>query len=344
MISISVYNIGRLLFFSVLLSSCSAVPRGHFVSPTGPGPDYSLEKNWAALPTLKDSADAVPLSQWRDEQAAAAIDVFFIHPTTYTGHRIGQHDWNASMDDEKLNRRTDESTIRYQASLFNGAGRIYAPRYRQAHLHCFYEDQKKVDAADALALAYLDIKSAFEYYLEHYNQGRPFIISAHSQGTLHAAHLIKDEIENSPLQSLLVAAYLPGMPVKADYFKYIQPCRTPDETGCYCTWRTFREGYMPKKYHQPGQNIIVTNPVTWSDSLTFSEKQDQAGAVLRDFYKVVPDLVETQIHEDMLWINKPKFPGSFLFMTKNYHIADYNFFYADVRQNAQQRVKAYLNK
>jgi hypothetical protein len=344
LIYLSVGKTGRLLFFVLLLSSCSAVPRGHFIPPDGAGPDYSLEKNWAALPMLKDSADAVPLSQWKDEQSSSGVDVFFIHPTTYTGHHAGQHDWNASLDDKKLNQRTDETTIRYQASLFNGAGRIYAPRYRQAHLHCFYEAQKKEDAAEALALAYADVKSAFAYYLQYYNQGRPFIISAHSQGTLHAAHLIKDEIENQPLQKLLVAAYLPGMPVKTDYFKSIQPCHTPEETGCYCTWRTFREGYVPEKYHLKDQHIVVTNPVTWTDSLTFSEKKDQVGAVLRDFHKVVPALVETQIHDDLLWVSKPHFPGSFLFMTKNYHIADYNFFYADVRQNAQQRVKAYLNK
>jgi len=195
-----------------------------------------------------------------------------------------------------------------------------------------------------LDLAYEDVKSAFDYYMAHYNEGRPFIIAAHSQGTLHAAHLIKDEIENHPIQQLLIAAYIPGLPVKADYFKTIQPCRTPDETGCYCTWRTFRKGFVPKKYHLEGQDIVVTNPVTWSDSKKESEKQEQVGAVLRDFHKVWPALVETQIHEDMLWVNRPKFPGSFLFTTKNYHIADYNFFYADVRQNAQQRVKAYLNK
>ncbi len=343
MINLPVDNPGCLFFFILFLSSCSAVPRGHFVSPVGPGPDYGLEANWAALPFRKDSADAVPVASWKDQQTDAAVDVFFVHPTTYTGHH-GQHGWNASLEDEKLNRHTDETTIKYQASIFNGAGRVYAPRYRQAHLHCFYEHKKKADAAAALDLAYQDVKSAFQFYLDHYNQGRPFIIAAHSQGTLHAAHLIKDEIESKPIQQLLVAAYLPGMPVKSDYFSTIPPCHTPDETGCFCSWRTFREDYVPKKYHLVGQHIIITNPVTWTDSLTVSKKQDQLGAVLRDFHKVWPALLETQIHDDLLWVNRPKFPGSFLFMTKNYHIADYNFFYADVRQNAQQRVKAYIKK
>lgn len=342
MIHLHVHTYGRLLFFILLLSSCSAVPHGHFIAPSS-NPDYSKESNWAALPTVKDSADCIPVASWKDEQSISGVDVFFIHPTTYTG-KSGQHDWNASLEDQKLNLRTDETTIKYQASIFNGAGRIYAPRYRQAHLQCFYEENKPKDAVAALALAYEDVKNAFQYYMQHYNAGRPFIIAAHSQGTLHAAHLIKDEIENHELQKQLVVAYLPGMPVNADYFKSLKPCHSPDETGCYCTWRTFREGYVPKKYHQEGQNIVVTNPVTWSDSLSESQKQEQVGAVLRDFHKVWPNLVETSIHEDLLWVNKPKFPGSFLFMTKNYHIADYNFFYADVRQNAQLRVHSFLKQ
>ena len=342
MIHLHVYTYGRLLFFILLLSSCSAVPHGHFI-PAASATDYSKVSNWAALPTIKDSADCVPVLEWKDEQSMSGVDVFFIHPTTYVGNS-GEHDWNASLEDETLNRHTDETTIKYQASIFNGAGRVYAPRYRQAHLHCFYEENKPKDAVQALELAYEDVRSAFQYYMQHYNEGRPFIIAAHSQGTMHAAHLIKEEIENHAEQKQLVVAYLPGMPVKADYFQSIQPCLRPEETGCYCTWRTFREGYIPKKYHQEGQDIIVTNPVTWDHSLSLSDKLQQAGAVLRDFNKVWPGLLETSIHEDLLWVSKPKFPGSFLFMTKNYHIADYNFFYADVRKNAQQRVNSFLKK
>jgi hypothetical protein len=342
LIRLHVYTYGRLFFLFLFLSSCSAVPRGHFI-PAASATDYSNVSNWAALPTLKDSADCIPIEKWKDEQSLSNVDVFFIHPTTYTG-KSGEHDWNASLTDQELNLHTDQTTIKYQASIFNGAGRIYAPRYRQAHLHCFYEAEKKQgDAKAALDLAYEDVRNSFLYYLQHYNGGRPFIIAAHSQGTLHAAHLIKEEIENKSLQKQLVVAYLPGMPVKADYFSFLKPCTTPNETGCFCTWRTFRENYIPKKYHQVGQDIIVTNPVTWNDSLSISEKQEHLGAVLRDFHKVWPGLIETNIHEDLLWVNKPKFPGSFLFMTKNYHIADYNFFYADVRQNAQERVKSFLN-
>ena len=69
--------------------------------------------------------------------------------------------------------------------------------------------------------AYRDIKSAFQYYLKHENNGRPIMIVSHSQGTLHAGQLLKDFFEDQPLQKQLVAAYLVGIAVKDDYFQSI---------------------------------------------------------------------------------------------------------------------------
>jgi len=46
----------------------------------------------------------------------------------------------------------------------------------------------------------------------------------------------------------------------------------------------------------------------------------------------------------VLWITKPKFFGSFVLTNPNYHIADFNFFYANVRKNAVQRVEAFLEQ
>jgi hypothetical protein len=331
-----------ILLLLVSASSCASVPRGTFGHDIPKAPDYGDPANWAALPDRKDSADAVPIADWKDAQSDAPVDIFFIHPTTYTG-KAGQNKWNASLDDQKLNANTDKYPIRYQASIFNGAGKVYAPRYRQAHFDCFFT-KKTSDASKALDLAYEDVHAAFQYYLEHYNHGRPFIIATHSQGTYHGKRLIHDFIDGKPLQKQLVVAYLAGLTVPADYFEHIKPCSTPDETDCFCSWRTFREGYIPPKLHFPDTNIVVTNPVTWRTDEPACDQDHQLGGVLKDFRKVYPGLVKTSIHEDLLWVSRPKFPGSFMLTTKNYHIADYNFFYADVRQNAQDRVKAFLGK
>lgn len=327
-----------LLFFCTL--SCASLPKGTFGHDIPDAPDYQNPANWAALPDQRDSADAIPYKAWKDVQGESPVDIFFIHPTTYTG-KHGQNKWNASLSDQKLNLLTDKYPIRYQATIFNGAGKIYAPRYRQAHLNCFYT-HKTSDAAKALDLAYEDVSAAFQYYLDHYNNGRPFIIASHSQGTYHGKRLIRDFIDGKPLQEQFIVAYLAGLTVPEDFFDHIKPCQTPDETNCFCSWRTFREGYIPHKLHFPDTNLVVTNPVTWNASELTSTQDDQLGGVLRDFKTLYPHLVGATVHEDLLWVNKPKFPGSFLLTTKNYHIADYNFFYADIRQNAQDRVKAFL--
>ncbi len=330
------------LFLFFLFTACATLPKGTYESSIPDAPDYSDLNNWAALPFQLDSADAVPLTRWKDEQVNSSVDVFFIHPTTYIG-KAGENQWNADIHDEKVNLRTDKSSIRYQASIFNGAGKVYAPRYRQAHLKSYFST-KKLDATKALALAYRDVISAFQYYLEHYNQGRPFIIASHSQGTDHAIKLVSEYIDGQPIQDQFVVAYLVGFAVTENQFNEINPCTMPEEIGCFCSWRTFREGYLPPKIHYPDTNVSVTNPVTWDSKIPESKKTDQLGAILKKFYVLYPDLVETQIYKDLLWVNKPKFPGSFLLTTKNYHIADYNFFYADVRKNAQDRVRAFLAK
>lgn len=332
-----------ILLLTAFLSSCATYPKGSFRSELLPRPVYSEKKFWAALPSEIDSADAVPIPIWKDEQAHSPVDVFFIHPTTYTG-KANSHQWNADITNEKINLKTDKYPIRYQASIFNGAGRVYAPRYRQAHLRSFYEKKQIAEARESLDFAYEDVRNAFQYYLDHYNQGRPFIIAAHSQGTYHAGKLLLEFVDGKPLQEKFIVAYIPGLPVASDYFKNLSACITPEETGCICSWRTVREGTLLNNMHYPEKDIIVTNPITWSCDEEICEKDVQQGAILRDFNTLVPSLVGAEVYKDFLWVNKPLFPGSFLLTTKNYHIADYNFFYADVRKNAQDRVRAYLEQ
>src|SRR5687767_4004701 len=326
-----------------LFGSCVTVPKGHFQSEGLKDLDYSSPLHWSALPHQIDSADAVAIPEWQDVQSTANVDVFFIHPTTYIGKR-GQNKWNADINDKKVNDDVDQAPIRYQATIFNGAGRIYAPRYRQAHLKVFFT-KKKSDAFKSIRLAYNDVSDAFNYFIENFNKGeRPFIIAGHSQGALHGMTLLLDYVDGSPLQEKLIAAYLPGWPIPKDTFEHIKPCATADETGCFTSWRTVKEGYLPRILHMPGRNILVTNPVRWDLDPAPTKKEDQLGGILRDFHTMRTALVSVRIYEDLLWSTKPDFPGAILLTKRNYHIADYNLFYADVRKNAEDRVKAYMDK
>ncbi len=304
-------------------------------------PDYSNLNYWAASPFKKDLSDKVP-KDLKDKSKDSLADVFFIYPTTYTDPKMPMG-WNASIDNEELNKKTDELPILYQASVFNKFCKVFAPRYRQANLLAFFTDDKNAGDS-ALNFAYEDVKKAFEYYLKNYNNGRPIIIASHSQGTYHAAKLLKEFFENKPLQKQLVAAYIIGLPVFTDYFSEINPCTDSSATGCFISWRTFQEGYVAPFIKKEMQKAFVINPLTWTMDTTLASSKLNKGGILRNFNKVIPGLVEAQIHGNILWVNKPKFLGSIFLHTKNFHIADYSLFYNNIRENTGTRIKAFLQK
>ena len=334
----------RYLFFlpGLLLLACGTGQlTGSFATqPPPPAPDYADARYWAALPTKADQADRVPTDSLRDRQATAPADVFYVYPTLYFTDR-DDTDWNAPVTGD-FTERVQAQAMRNHASIFNAAGRVYAPYYRQAHIQAYYvDDAQKEDAKAAFALAYGDVRRAFQYYLDHYNNGRPIIIASHSQGTTHCKKLVKEYFDGTALQDRLVAAYLVGIEVGQDYFAALPVCERADQTGCFVSWRTWRKGHLPDTY-DPGRRTAVVNPISWTTATDWADRARHDGAVLYNYDKgIYPQLVGAGIHGGVLWADKPEFFGSIFFTRKNYHIADYNLFWLDVRRNAVERVAAF---
>ena len=333
-----------ILFLTLIISlySCSDKYQSfkshyQFKSPDGK-PDYNNLNYWAAHPWKKDPSDSVPaplINEIRDSVA----DVIFLHPTTFTLNRKLENT-NANIDDDYINAKTDYSTILFQASVFNQQSRVFAPRYRQAHIATFFTNEKE-KAAKALDLAYEDVKNAFEYYLKNWNNGRPIIIAAHSQGSLLAERLLKEFFEDKPLQNKLVVAYLIGWPVPKEYFSTLKMCADSLQTGCVCSWRTFRKDFVPPVFKNENGNSYVTNPLNWTPGNEYASKKLNKGSVLTKFNKVYYQTTDAQTGNGFLFVKKPKFPGSFFYFTKNYHVGDINLFYLNIRENVRQRIEAY---
>ncbi len=335
-----------LLFFSFsLMISCSHKISGQAINYEFKNktevPDYSNADYWAASPFKNNPSDNVPRGL-KDRKKDTLGDVFFIYPTSYT-ERQKPDGWNAEINDARINEKTDNGSILYQASVFNRYCRVFAPRYRQANLNAFYTKYK--DSAEAaLDLAYKDVRNAFEFYLKNYNNGRPIIIASHSQGTWMAGRLLKEFFEGKALQKQLVCAYIIGLPVFTNYFTQLKPCIDSTETGCFVSWRTFQRGYVAPYIEKETLKAYVINPLTWTMDTAFAPASLNKGGVLRNFNKVIPGLVNAQIHGNVLWVNKPKFLGSIFLKTKNFHIADYNLFYENIRENVGTRIRAFLAK
>jgi hypothetical protein len=330
------------LVFVSFLAACSDKYRPfrskyQFTSPDGK-PDYSDLNYWAAHPSKWDPSDSVP-QPLRNEIQDSTADVFFLHPTTYTRKKKmkGQ---NAAIDDAYINAKTDYSSLLYQASVFNNQCRVFAPRYRQAHIKTFFEkDKQKKDAA--FDLAYQDLKNAFEYYLKTWNQGRPLIIAGHSQGSLLAERLLKEYIEGKPLKNKLVAAYIIGWPVPKDFFTSLKMCEDSLQTGCICSWRTLYRGFVPFYLQNENGNSFVTNPLTWTTDGEYASRKLNKGSVLTKFNTVYTHSTDAQTSNGLLYVRKPKFPWSFLYFTRNYHIADINLYYLNIRENVKRRISLF---
>lgn len=299
-------------------------------------PDYSLAENWAALPFRNDVADVIPKHETWISDSLKQVDVFYVYPTIYLKGPL----WNASLEMKKINRKIDKYPVRLQASVFNASCRVYAPRYRQAVVKVFYEPSE--DGDKALNLAYQDVKRAFEYFLEHQNKGRPFIIASHSQGTHHARRLLREMIDTTALQKQMVAAYTIGFTIVDTLYQNLNICESADETGCYVTWMSYREGYIPDGvWHKNTQSI---NPLSWTTDTTKIVIKDHSSSVAFNPKRIPARKMEVRIKDiggKVLWVDT-KAPW-FRFM-KDLHVADYGLFYMDIRKNVATRMEAYFKK
>ncbi len=308
-------------------------------------PDYSDLNSWAAHPFKNDPSDSVPLSIKEGYQPDSTVDVFFIHPTSYTD-KTRPLGWNAPLNNITINQKTDNGTILYQASIFNEVGRVFSPRYRQANLSAYFPTNASdsLNAIAAFEMAYQDIKLAFQYYLSNYNNGKPIIIAAHSQGSTHGKRLIKEFFETGNLKNKLVVAYLIGMPIDENYFGSLKACATPYQTGCICSWRTYKEMYEPPFIAKENFKAIVTNPLTWDSSKPIAARDLNKGGILLKFNKKVPRVTDAKVQGNILWAEKPHFFGNVFYNTNNYHVADMNLYYMNIRENVALRKNAFWKK
>ncbi len=304
-------------------------------------PDFSNLDYWAAHPWKWDPSDSIP-APFLQQKTDSLVDVFFLHPTIYTENKRFDK-INVAIDDAYNNKKTDYSSILYQASAFNQHARIFAPRFREAHISV-YSMQDKTIAKQALDFAYEDVKNAFEFYLQNNNNGRPIIIASHSQGSTHALRLLKDFFENTPLSKQLVAAYVVGMPIPKNYFSVLEVCKTPLQTNCFCGWRTYKNGFVPEFVKKGTDDSWVTNPLSWEINTDYANKKLNEGGIFYNFNKPIKSSAGAKIFGNILWVDKPKFPGSIFYFSKNYHIADINLFYTNIRSNVEARIFQFLKQ
>lgn len=282
-------------------TSPSATPAAT-AKPPGPAPDYSQAAAWLALPPSKETLGGIPAGGgFSDLENSAAVDVFYVYPTTAFEEDNLPTSFgyaNATYDDPLADGLAYEIAAN-QAGTFNGQARIFAPYYRQATMNVWF-GETAMQAQPAGELAYADARAAFEYYLAHYNNGRPIILVGHSQGSMIGLRLLKDEFDGKPLYRQLIAAYLPGQGISSGSlaaYSQVHQCATATDTGCFNEWGSFQEGVANQSlldfiavsfYWEQGNTNYVAptvpvvpsmNTITWTSAASTQPASSDAGAV-----------------------------------------------------------------
>jgi len=328
-------------------------PQGHYTAPPpNSGPDYSKLDSWIARPEIvNDPAKWLP--QGVSVAASGPAAVFYIHPTTYLqGDR-----WNAPLLDEGDTAFRTNLFVQSEASAFNGAGQIWAPRYRQATYGSFL--LKSEDAEEALNLAYSDVSAAFDEFLKSIPANQPIILAGHSQGALHLMRLLRER--HGQLKGRLVVAYVVGWPIDtaSDLPALGFPgCTAPDQTRCILSWMSFGDPPNPSLIlqdwqktkgltggHRNQEEILCVNPITGTANGA-APPQANPGTLVpsSDFTSgtLEPGAVGAHCDKGLLILDGNIPPlGPFVLPGNNYHVYDYALFWAAIRQDAERRLAAW---
>jgi hypothetical protein len=271
-----------LLMISVMSSTLAASPQSPpapqaAATAAPPANAYSDVATWLCRPGRHDACDvdltttvvAADGTLTREAWAAdgnAPIDCFYVYPTVSTDPTPNS---DMHADAAELN------VIRQQFARFGSKCRLYAPLYRQVSLAGLRVRLAGGNAGAALAqgLQYDDVRDAWNYYLDHDNNGRGVVLIGHSQGSFILAELIRKEIDGKPVQARMVSAILLGttlsVPRGKDVggtFQHVPLCRAASQTGCVVTYASFRSTVPPPpntlfgKVTDPNMVAACTNP------------------------------------------------------------------------------------
>ena len=311
--------------------------------------DYSNKTNWFQIPNVTKS-----------------IDTFYIYATNYAvgSFEEGAPDY-ATLDNEEM---IEGVKIEYmiQASAFEDSTNVFVPYYRQAGMKYAGEVTKKTgDFSAAISgLCYDDVTDALDYYFKNYNNGRPFIIAGHSQGSAIVLLVLEKYFKDHPeYYKNMVAAYPIGYSVTKEYLAanaHLKFATGECDTGVIVSWNT--EG--KKNVETNANNAVVLpnaisiNPLNWKLDDTYASSSENLGSLkvnektgeleIGDIgadAQIVPErgVVLTNAKASPFAQEYEELAAEF-FGPDGRHDSDYGFYFNNIKDNVAKRIANYQNK
>lgn len=293
-------------------------------------PDYSKTDNWAYY----------GIGEEKD------VDLFLIAPTVDM-----KDEYNMSMDD-KATKENFLGSLNMERGIYEESTRMFAPYYRQAAMKVYGMDRN--DWEQYMQIAYSDVSSAFSYYLDHENNGRPIVLAGFSQGADMCYRLLEEYFGNDRYGQL-VAVYAIGWPLDKDLaekYPQIKPATSADDLGVVVSFDCEAPDVKGTFVSPEDMDAYTINPLTWSTDTSQADKSLNPGSCFTDYSgnitNEIKGLCGCYIDDSrgiikVTDIDPVDFPAYLeLFPEGAYHIYDYQFFYRSLQENVAARVNKYI--
>jgi hypothetical protein len=326
--------------FGIVLMFCSGCDKDQ--EEVEEATDYSQASHWLSLPAV-----------------IKPVDVFYLYPTSW--QKINQTDSSICEIDNPLMLKYSKLAFARQATAFETVGNVYAPYYRQLDVASrktmTNDEQEKVVAGIPTS----DAVAAFDYYIKHYNNGRPFILAGHSLGSNVLTYLLSGYLKENPeVYSRMIAAYVIGYSVTSEYLAnnpHLKFAEGADDTGVIVSYNTEAPDVAIGTNAVVLPGGIAINPITWTreETLATADKSlgsltlNKDGSVASGLITPVMNYADAQVDKVKgvvicSTVDEDKLSPGGTYVRGVYHSFDYPFYYYNIRANAETRVKKFINK
>lgn len=308
---------------------------------------------------FKNTTDYNDCKNWMvyESDPNRSVDIFYLYPTAYFKN-IGESDI-CSVDHEGMRTRACNHVIN-KGSAFETVGNYFVPFYRQASIECLVNLNEE-NAEELINGPIADTIAAFDYYIQNYNNGRPFILAGHSQGSILLSILLGTYFKKKPeLIKSMVAAYIVGFGITEKYLaenSHLSFASGESDYGVIISYNTEAPGMNYDNITVP-TNSIVINPVSWTLDEELAPASLSKGSRLVSFNEDTnhTELIDKKQFADAKVDRKrgvvvcstadPKNfrikGGEQFFPLGILHNGDYPLYYYDLRENAKKRTNSFL--
>lgn len=343
-----------LLILAMLLVSCTGSSDGDKASSdeaqgtdtayqikdlVGTPCDYSDENNWASIPAITYDVDTV-----------------YVYPTVYSNANPSAPSI-VPIEDESM-RAGAQSNIETYSGAFSHCTNVFAPYYRQTNMIAYAD----LDADSILEYQRqeqrTDIFAALDYYFAHYNEGRPFILAGHSQGSMMIRIVLREYMQAHPeYYQNMVAAYVLGYSMTKDDFTYnptLKFAEGADDTGVVISWNIEGPGNKDKKNIVVCQNAVSINPINWKTDDTYAPAEDNLGTYLSDPGQASDIKADAQVDTErgvvictvdaLPSVSDYSPAAAKYFGPESYHNGDYLFYWDNIKENVRLRSERFIEE